>query len=96
MSRADALRRARRFVYMTPHGRQWVVVFPWNWHDPAGPVTHGHPRDYWACRGECTRSRAAFALRLLHPDADDVAIYCAVDQWRGHLRLDAIVKGAMR
>jgi hypothetical protein len=65
MSRTAAIEKAKRYVTIGAHGRQYVVYLPYRFSDLEGPNTHGHPSDWWAARANCTRNRAALALHLM-------------------------------
>jgi|GEM_PF-3382987 len=65
LSRAAAIREARRLITIGAHGSQYVVYMPHLFSNPTGPGTTSLPRDWWQTRAGCTHARAELALTLM-------------------------------
>lgn len=99
MSRTAAIEKAKRYVTIGAHGRQYVVYLPYRFSDLDGPNTHGHPRSWEQARATCTCDRAALALHLMGivgrtEGRDWIDVLAAIDQAHmdGVTELEQLVK----
>jgi len=63
MKITQAITEARALVRLARHGKQWVVIGPFD--EPYGPSMHSDPTDYWRARAAAREWRASVASRLV-------------------------------